>query len=381
MKVTEIRGYHVAFKLPEPLANSISVFRTREALLVEVVTDAGVSGWGETGASPHAAAGFLRAKLARLVLGQDPAETGRLFHAMAATVGYDRRGAAMMAISALDTALHDAAARARSVPVAALLGGALRDRMFAYASGPFMKEGGDPYRDFPGDTERLLRLGYRAFKPRSGHDPRADGVAVTAMRRQIGPENALMVDINQGYTARAAIEAARHMQEAELLWIEEPVPPEDIPGYQTVAAAVDVAISGGEALGSLAAYRDFFLARTLSVVQPDLAVCGGFSGMRRVAALADAFDLPVMPHVFGTVVNFYASLQMGAVLMARRGGGPAAFPFMEVDVTPNPLLSVLGEIKPNADGTLSVPDGPGLGFELRADQLAPWLTTHWNERV
>ncbi len=79
MKVTEIRGYHLAFPLPEPLANSITVFRTREALLVEVVTDAGVTGWGETGASPHASAGFLRAKLARLVLGQDPAETGGCF--------------------------------------------------------------------------------------------------------------------------------------------------------------------------------------------------------------------------------------------------------------------------------------------------------------
>ncbi len=379
MKVTEIRGYHLAYQLPEPVANSIIVFRQREALLVEVVTDSGVTGWGETVASPHAAAGFLRAKLARLVLGQDPAATGRLFQAMAATVGYDRRGAAMMAISALDTALHDAAARAQGVPVSALLGGAVRDRMFAYASGPFMKEGADPYRAFPADTERLQGLGYRAFKPRSGASPRADGLALTAMRKQIGPDAALMVDINQGYTARAAIEAAKRMEAAELLWIEEPVPPEDIPGYQTVAAAVGVAISGGEALGSLAAYRDFFVAGTMSIVQPDLAVCGGFTGMRRVAALADAFDLPVMPHVFGTVVNFHASLQMGAVLTARRGGGPAPFPFMEVDVTHNPLLSVLGEVKPNADGTLSVPDGPGLGFELDAARLEPWVTATWRE--
>jgi D-galactarolactone cycloisomerase len=381
VKITEIRGYHVAFKLPEPLANSISVFRTRESLLIEIVTDEGVIGWGETGASPHAAAGFLRAKLAPLVLGQDPAEMGRLFHAMAATIGYDRRGAAMMAISAVDTALHDAAARARGVPVSALLGGALRDKLFAYASGPFMKAGGDPYRDFPADTERLMRLGYRAFKPRSGHDPRADGIAINAMRRQIGPDVALMVDINQGYTARAAIEAAKRMEDADLLWIEEPVPPEDIPGYQTVAQAVGVALSGGEALGSLAAFRDFFVAGTFSIVQPDLAVCGGFTGLRRVAALADAFDLPVMTHVFGAVVNFYASMQMSAVLGARRGGGPAPFPFMEVDVTPNPLLAVLGDIKPNPDGTFSVPDGPGLGFELTPDRLEPWMVSHWVETL
>ena len=274
MKVTEIRGYHLGYDLPEPVANSNQVLRRREALLVEVGTDAGVSGWGETVPSPDAAAAFLRARLARVVLGQDPADTGRLFHAMSATMGYDRRGVATMAISALDMALHDASARARGVPVTALLGGALRERVFAYASGPFLKSDGDPYRNFPAETERLQKLGYKAFKPRSGVDPRADGVAALAMRKQIGEGAALMVDINRGYTARAAIDAARRMQDAGLLWIEEPVAPEDILGYQTVARAVDVAIAGGEALASLAAFRDFLAACTLSILQPDLSVCG-----------------------------------------------------------------------------------------------------------
>ena len=377
MKITAIRGFHLGYELPEPLANSIVVFRRREALLVEVTTDEGLVGWGETVSSPHAAAGFIRSRLAPLLLGQDPAQTGRLFHAMTAILGYDRRGAGMMAISALDIALHDLAAQARGVSVAALLGGALRDRLFAYASAPFMKEGADPYRDMTADTERLLGLGYRAFKPRAGHSPRIDGAALVAMRNQIGPEAALMVDINQGYTARAAIEAARRMEAAGLLWIEEPVPPEDITGYQTVSAAVEVAISGGEALGSLAAFREFMVAGTFSVVQPDLSVCGGFSGVTRVAALADAFGLPAMPHVFGTVVNHYASLQMGAVLTAKRGGGPAPFPFMEVDVTPNPLLSLLGEIRPAADGTLAVPAEPGLGITLTPARLEPWIAEHW----
>lgn len=379
MKISEIRGYHLGYDLPEPAANSNQVLRRREALLIELVTDAGVSGWGETVPSPDAAAAFLRARLAPIVLGQDPAESGRLFHAMSATLGYDRRGVATMAISAVDMALHDAAARARGVPVTALLGGALRERVLAYASGPFLKTGGDPYRDFPAETERLMKLGYRAFKPRSGVEPRADGAAAIAMRKQIGETAALMVDINRGYTARAAIDAARRMEPAGLLWIEEPVAPEDIPGYQTVARAVDVALAGGEALASLAAFRDFFAAGTLSIVQPDLSVAGGFTGLRRVAALADAYDLPVMPHVFGTVVNFHASLQMAALVTARRGGGPAPYPFIEVDVIHNPLLSVLGEIRPGPDGTLAIPNGPGLGFELDATRLAPWITSHWSE--
>jgi D-galactarolactone cycloisomerase len=152
---------------------------------------------------------------------------------------------------------------------------------------------------------------------------------------------------------------------------------EDIPGYRAVADAVPVAIAGGEALGSLAAFRDFLAAGTLSVLQPDLGVCGGYSGLTRVAALAAAWDLPVMPHVFGTLVNFHASLQMAALLPSRPGGGPAPYPFIEVDVSPNPLLGLLGEVPINADGTVSLPEGPGAGFELDGERLAPWVVESW----
>jgi L-alanine-DL-glutamate epimerase-like enolase superfamily enzyme len=197
------------------------------------------------------------------------------------------------------------------------------------------------------------------------------------MRAQVGDDVALMVDINQGYTVGAALESLRHMEDADLLWVEEPLQPEDIGGYQAVASAARCAIAGGEALGSLAAFRDFLAARTFSVLQPDLTVCGGFTGMRRVAALADAYDVPVMPHVFGTLVNAHAALQMGALLTARRGGGPLPYPFIEIDVTPNPLLTLLGPMDPGPDGTIAVPDRPGIGLDLDPARLEPWLTDQW----
>jgi D-galactarolactone cycloisomerase len=239
----------------------------------------------------------------------------------------------------------------------------------------------DPYGRYLAESEGYLRKNFRAIKPRCGIDPRKDGAMAMAQRRLIGPDVALMIDVNQGYTARAAIESAKRMEEAELLWLEEPVQPENIPGYQAVNQAVSMAIAGGEALGSLAAFRDFFPANTFSIAQPDLSVCGGFTGFRRVAALADAFEIPVMPHVFGTVVNFYASVQMAAVLTARRGGGPAPYPFVEFDGTENPLLHVLGEPTLNTDGTFTVPDAPGIGIDLTAERLAPWMLNHWRESV
>ncbi len=175
MKITEIRGYQLRCKLAEPIGNAVTFFDTKEALLIEVMTDEEVTGWGEAWSSPITAAAYIRHRLAPLVLGQDPTATGRLWRIMAGTAGYDRRGSAMMATAAMDIALHDIAGKARGVPVSALLGGALRDRATAYASGPFMKPGGHPYRTFSAQAEAWAREGYRAFKPRGGFSPHADG--------------------------------------------------------------------------------------------------------------------------------------------------------------------------------------------------------------
>ncbi len=377
MKVVAIRGFLVGFAPSPALGNASTFIRRREVLLVQLLGEDGTAGWGEAFNSPAAAGTIIRRRLAPLVLGQPAEDMGRIFIAMLGTLGYDRRGPGMMAISAIDMALHDLAARARGVSVARMLGGALRDRMLAYASGPFIAEGGDPYGAYPTQVEALLRRGFRAIKPRVGTAPRADGTVMRAMRRQVGPEVGLMVDINQGYAVGAALESLRHMEEADLLWVEEPLQPEDIGGYQAVAAAARCAIAGGEALGSLAAFRDFLVARSFSVLQPDMAVCGGFTGFRRIAALADAFDVPVMPHVFGSLVNAHAALQMGALVGARRGGGPMPYPFIEVDVTPNPLLTLLGPVEPAADGCIAVPEAPGLGFDLAPERLAPFVTEHW----
>ena len=116
----------------------------------------------------------------------------------------------------------------------------------------------------------------------------------------------------------------------------------------------------------------------MGVLQPDLAVCGGFTGVMRVAALAEAFDLPVVPHVWGAVVNYHAALQLVSVLPSCRAGGVASLPFIEVDVTENPLLTVLGEPRPDRDGTIAIPDCPGLGLDRSPDRLKPWIIDHWS---
>jgi len=376
MKITQISGYHLKYSPRVPLGNSRTFIRTREVLAIELKTDGGHSGWGEVFASPWAAAALIKSRFAGFVLGKSPDLFGRHYANMVDAVGYDRRGPAMMAISALDLALHDLAARARGQSVADMLGGAVRERIPAYASGPFIREGASPYEGFEAEAERHAKRGFRYIKPRAGVDPRADGKMVASLRKALGTEIGLMVDINQGYTARAALMAARHMEAADLLWMEEPVTPEDLPGYRAVAAASSIPIAGGEALANLAAYRDF-VQTGVGVLQPDMTVCGGFSGFRAIASLAAAYDLPVMPHVFSSTINLHASLQMAALLPPRKAGAADPYPLIEYDATDNPLLELLG-CPVAKDGTIALPEGSGLGIDIKASMLEPWTVERWS---
>jgi len=375
--ITHIKGYHLRFQPRPALGNARTFIREREFLVVEVSTDGGFSGWGEVFSSPYGAAALIRHRLAAKVLGQDPQEFGRIYSEMVRLQGYDRRGAHPMAVSAIDMALHDLAARERQTSVAAMLGGALRSQILAYASGPFMLEGDAPYKDFPSEVEKLAKRGFKAVKPRVGLSPKADGDIINRLRQQVGQDISLMVDINQGYTVNAAIESAKRMEEAGLMWIEEPVQPEDISGYKKVAAASVSAIAGGEAIASPAGFRDFLVEGGLSIIQPDMTVCGGFSGYQRIAALASAFDVPSMPHVFSTVINLHAAMQMAALLPAWHAGGHGPYPYVEFDTSGNPLMELFGN-PVSSDGYIQLPEGHGIGVDIKAEDFAEWIVDHWS---
>ena len=143
-RIVRIDGHELRCQLPEVIGNSSRFFDQRSALLVSVTAADGTVGWGETWAMPAAAAAAIRNGLGQAVLGQDSATPRGVWEAMVRTLGYDRRGVSHMAMSAIDIAVWDAAARRARVPIAALLGGALRDRVPAYVSGPFLKPGADP---------------------------------------------------------------------------------------------------------------------------------------------------------------------------------------------------------------------------------------------
>ena len=376
MKVTQINGHHLAFEPVTPLGNARTFIRQRQFLVIEVKTDVGLTGWGEVFASPWAAAALIQRQMAPLVLGRSPLDHGEIHAGLLAGTGYDKRGPAMMAISALDLALHDLSARFHEISVAQLLGGAIRTEIPCYASGPFIREGADPYGHYATEIEAYLKRGFQAVKPRAGVSPRADGAMATQVRALLGDSLEFMVDINQGYSSATARQAARLMEPAQPLWIEEPVHPENLDGYCLAARSSAIPVAGGEAIGSLAGFQALLDTNALTVLQPDLTVCGGYTGYRKAAALAEARDIAVLPHSFGTAINFYASLQVAAATPTRHYGAGAAYPWIEYDVTDNPPLDLCG-VQLTSRGTAVLPDGPGTGLALSADQLAPWTVSAW----
>ena len=375
-KIVRIDGFEVACPLPERVGNSRGFFENRVSLLVRLTTADGIVGWGETWAYPAAAAALIRADLGPQLLGRSVGAPRPLHDLMLAKIGIDRRGTFYHAISALDLAVWDAFARCARVPLHEALGGALRERVFAYVSGPFMKPGADPYRDFPQDIDGYLKRGFRAIKLRIGTEPIRDAELIRRVRDLVGRDIYLMADLNQGSTVSATLELAPQLAANNFRWLEEPIIFDDLPGYRRLAERMPVALAGGESLVGVAGFRDFVAPRVFDIVQPDLALCGGFSEGLKIAALCEAFEIPVVPHVWGTLVNLHASLHFAAILPEKRGQGIPA-PLLEYDHSYNPFRTLCGDFKLDSDGCIKLPDGPGLGFELDPEKLKPFLVNHW----
>jgi L-alanine-DL-glutamate epimerase-like enolase superfamily enzyme len=155
-----------------------------------------------------------------------------------------------------------------------------------------------------------------------------------------------------------AIQFMRRVADQNIFWLEEPVDTDDVAGSADVARALDVPVAGYETATGLASFRELIARRAIDIVQPDVIWTGGITVCRKVAALAEANGLPVIPHVFSSAVAAIANMHFIASL--PNGG------LLELDQNPNPLRTELLEepIEIGPGGTVRLPDRPGLGIAL-----------------
>ena len=378
MRVADIRAHALRGDLSEPFGWSLHTSSVRRALLVEVRTDDGLVGWGESGSGtmPPAGARFVEDVLRPLVVGLDPFDLAQVRQRVATTfdrAGWESGGFAWQAFAGVEVALWDLMGKAAGRPVWSLLGGRVRERVQAYATGLYYYDAGsspDPAAEREREAAGYLERGFRAMKMKvGGLSPAEDVREVERIRAVVGADVALMVDANGAYDARTAIALGHELERLGVAWLEEPVARGDLAGYGEVRRALSLPIAGGEHLGGLGPFRAMVEHRAVDILQPDVANCGGLAEAMRIATLAQAFHVRVFPHVWGTPVAVAAALHLVVTLppspVTVRPAPLAQDPVFEFDHSPHPVRDAMAhpELQP-VDGWLSVPEGPGLGVEV-----------------
>jgi D-galactarolactone cycloisomerase len=370
MRISDVRIHVIEAALAEPFAYSQAWYDRRGATLVEIIGEDGTSGWGEAYGPPRLTAPvceFYRS----LLVGQDALATEAIWQSLYNRLrDHGRKGLAVEALSAVDIALWDLKGRHLGLPVHRLIGGPLRRRVEAYATGFYRKRDGDPLAYLLEEAAERVAAGFRAVKLKLGFGIDSDIALCRAVRRAVGDGIAIMVDANHAYDAVAAIRVGRAIEELDIAWFEEPVPPEDLEGYRQVKAALPIPIAGGEAEFTRFGFRRMLAERLVDIVQPDTCAAGGISECKKIADMASAFGVRCNPHVWGTGVALAASLQLLATLPHNPPGLHPVEPLLEFDRSEHPVrMAVLREPIEQKDGWVAVPDGPGLGIEIDRDAL------------
>jgi len=374
MKITGVTTY-VLEEFLENKAFGWSQWVTdrRQTALCLVSTDEGIEGVGEAfyvGGPAKIVASMISDAYAPLLIGMDPfdnAVIGDFLYNRTRDQG--RKGLPISAMSAVDIALWDIKGKALGLPVYKLLGGAYREKAHVYATGLYEPQCVPSVKDALVEAALGYKKdGFSAMKLKIGYGIETDIEYIRAVRQAIGDDMILMVDANHAYNAAEAIRLSRKMERYDVYWFEEPVPPEDIDGYIEVKQKSNILITGGECEFTRYGFRELITRRVVDILQPDLCATGGFTEMMRIAAMASAWNVPVIPHVWGTNVGLAASLQLFAALPHFPERRFPAEPFFEYDRSPHPFRDrVTHEKFIMKDGYLDIPGRPGLGVTLDLD--------------
>ncbi len=384
MKITRI-DCHV---LLDPGYDVGATSSSQDDIVVEIHTDEGITGIGETDVNPWIARACIEAPgthtmglgLADMLIGENPLDVERLWNKLyVGSAMNGRRGAVVHAIGALDIALHDLRGKALGKPCYELLGGAVKKAITPYASLQPDVASFDAYRK--SIIEWALKaksLGFRAAKIEvtpcgpyahkgltASHDDMTD--VIGNVRNAVGRDFTLMVDVQYAFPdADTCLKAIRPWREFELFFVETPLPADDLQGYARVANEQPIPIAAGEWLATRFEFLDLMDRGKVKVVQPDVGRVGGFTEARRVCQLAEKRNLTIVPHLWKSGISIAAAAHLAATT------DRCAY----IEFLPDVLCgsALRRELVANelhmVDGQIALPQRPGLGVELNRDALA-----------
>jgi len=372
----------------------------RRPVLVELLTDEGISGVGDAsvayGASATAAAGMVKDLAEAFVLGKDPFRIEAIWSEMYDHSFWAKGGGPIVfaGMSAIEQALWDIKGKALGVPVYEMLGGKVRERARVYANGwSFRCHTPD---EFARAAERVVKDGYTALKlyplasprPDDPHgrirhvslrsiDREAEDLAVArvrAVRDAVGPDVDILLDMSAELTTDAVIRIGQRMAEFDIFFFEEPVDPFDIRALKKVSQRLDMPIAVGERLYTRYGFRPVMEAHAADILQPDIGNTGGIMETKKIAAMAEVYNMRIQPHTCSSPVATAAALQLDACI--------PNFIIQELYPYRVPEHFQIVDHAPEWDvqnGYLPIPDRPGLGVTLVEERVRPflWAELQW----
>ncbi len=340
------------------------------SIFLEILTDSGVTGLG--GPIPQELAFVIDRQLKGLLIGEDPLAIERIWDRLYRHSVHGRKGATMMAISAIDCALWDLKGKWANAPVYRLLGGPMRENIPAYASAL-------GYSVVPRDAARrakeLVAQGYRATKwffrygPGGGRVGMQENLALaTALREAVGDEVDLMLDAWMSWDVPYIAQIGDALAETQPRWLEEPVLPDRIESCAEIRRRVPFPIATGEHEYTRWGLKELLDAEAADVVQPDIYWAGGISEVAKICTLASTYDVQVIPHGHSTPATAH-------LLFAQP---PQLCPYIEYLVKWNAVHQFFfREPLQPVNGVVAPPDRPGMGMELDETKIEHRRELSW----
>ena len=338
---------------------------------VEIETDAGITGWGEAVLEGHAAAVLSCVnEMKDYLVGKDPADIEGLWETLYRAGFYRGGGVLMSAISGIDQALWDIKGKVFGVPVFELLGGKCREKMKVYSW-----IGGDRPSDVGKAAKEKMDAGFTAIKMNATEElqivdtyDKIDAVLerVAAIRESCGKYFGIAIDFHGRVHKPMAKILAKKLEEFDPMFIEEPVLCENMEYFGEIAAACNVPIATGERLFSKWDFKRLFKAGGVDIIQPDLSHAGGITEVKKIAAMAEAYDVALAPHCPLGPIALAACLQVDAISYN------AFIQEQSIGIHYNVGKSVLDYVKNGddfrfTDGFVDLPKLPGLGVEVNRE--------------
>ncbi len=382
MKITQVDSFLMSCPMPEPVklrfwAGERTIVK-RDAMLIRITTDSGLKGYAP-GPAHERADREIKQTIAPFLIGRDP-RRWREFR-------FSANREVMKTYKAVEIAVIDLVARYEGCTLSALLGGRQRDRIKLYGSaGMYMGP-----QEYAEEAQAVIEMGFPAYKMRPGNGPENDLKAIALMRQAVGPDAGLMVDAHtwwrmgdKNYSFETIAKLARDMKEYHLLWLEEPLPPDDHAAYRKLRAQSDVKLASGEHEPDDLGFYDLINSEAVDYVQMDILCQGGISSAQRIFEGVRKQGLRFAFHSWGTALEVLTAAQLGVCWPETvvewleypcysHRKHPVMYPFPLADE----ILSEALEIK---NGYLVLPDGQGMGIEINENVIEkyPFIQGPWS---